>query len=63
MSGQSAGGLATFMWANYISERVAKETKVWAVPDSGIFFDSQNYTSKRHDYKDKFINLMTLTNA
>lgn len=39
VTGQSAGGLATFLWTNYIVARASKTTKVWSVPDSGIFLD------------------------
>jgi hypothetical protein len=39
VSGCSAGGLAVFLWTNYIKDRVNKG-KVWAIPDSGIFLDS-----------------------
>lgn len=61
IGGNSAGGLAAFTWANYIKER-AKVAKVWAFPDSGIFLDSVNVTSGRHDYKNSFKNLVSLVN-
>ena len=45
VSGESAGGLAAFMWSNYIADR-ATTSKVWAVPDSGIFLNEENYLNK-----------------
>ena len=39
VTGQSAGGLATFLWTNYIAKRAPKTAKVWSLPDSGIFLD------------------------
>ena len=41
MSGLSAGGLAVFTWANYLAQKV-KNGRVYAVPDSGIFYDAEN---------------------
>ena len=58
VTGQSAGGLATFMWSNYIKNRALNTTKVWAIPDSGIFLDSLNYNGRRPHYKIKFFNLL-----
>jgi hypothetical protein len=48
---QSAGGLATFLWTNYIAKRVPKGAKVWSLPDSGIFLDSTNFNTKTNAYK------------
>ncbi len=62
VGGASAGGLAVFLWTNYIKERV-KVGKVWALPDCGIFLDSQNYATGKHDYKNMFKNLMSITNV
>lgn len=51
VTGQSAGGLATFLWSNYIADRAPKGAKVWSIPDSGIFLDSTNYKTKQNNYK------------
>lgn len=48
VTGQSAGGLATFLWTNYIASRADKTAKVWSIPDSGIFLDRPTFTSKQH---------------
>ena len=36
ITGKSAGGIATFFWANYLFEN-SKSSKVYAIPDSGLF--------------------------
>ena len=46
VTGSSAGGLATFLWANYVRDQ-AKASKVWAVPDSGIFLNEISFVT--HD--------------
>lgn len=62
ITGQSAGGLATFLWTNYIAERAPKNAKVWSLPDSGIFLDSPNYASHLYNYRTGFQNFMKLAN-
>ena len=42
VSGGSAGGLAVFLWTEYVNKR-AKSAQVFGVPDSGIFLDSPDY--------------------
>lgn len=39
MTGGSAGGLAAFMWVDYIRNR-SNTKNVYAIPDGGIFIDS-----------------------
>ena len=49
-SGNSAGGLATYLHADYISDlvrAVAPAAKVVAVPDSGFFMDVPSYSGNR----------------
>lgn len=62
VTGGSAGGLATFIWADYIREKT-RHTNVYAVPDSGIFLDSASFTTKNHEYSNSFLNLFKLSNA
>lgn len=53
ISGQSAGGLAAYIWSEYITN-FAKNLNVkdiWTIPDSGIFLDEVNQKTKKHDYK------------
>lgn len=62
ITGQSAGGLATYLWANYINDLAPKTAKVWAIPDSGIFLDSPNYNNKQPAYKDLLLSFMKIAN-
>lgn len=39
ITGQSAGGLAAMVWSNYIASKVLNTTKIYVLPDSGIFLD------------------------
>lgn len=45
VTGQSAGGLATYTWVDYIADlakTLKPSVKVWGIPDSGIFLDYEN---------------------
>jgi O-palmitoleoyl-L-serine hydrolase len=63
VTGQSAGGLATFSWTNYIADHVPKGANVWSAPDSGIFLDSPNFLTQEHRYRMQFQNFMKFSNA
>jgi hypothetical protein len=56
--------LATFVWTEYITAFVRKLIvfDIWSIPDSGIFLDEVNQHSKKHDYKEIFLNFMKLSN-
>jgi hypothetical protein len=62
ISGESAGGLASAMWTNYLAEKV-QNGKVYSVVDAGLFYDSPNMNTKTNLYKEKFTNLMKISNA
>jgi len=62
VGGDSAGGLATFLWTNYVVDK-AKNAKVWSLPDSGLFLDSINKNTKSSSYKIWLQNLMKLSNV
>lgn len=42
VTGISAGGLAAFIWADYIRDK-STHKNVYAAPDSGIFLDSPHF--------------------
>ena len=50
LSGASAGGLATYFWANYLKNKLGN-AKYWILADSGIFLDSINYKTGKPDYR------------
>lgn len=62
IGGGSAGGLAVFMWANYIKENV-KKGKVWAYSDSGIFLNTVNIQTKQETFKNSLKNLLIIVNS
>ena len=62
VTGQSAGGLATFSWTNYIRSKAAASTRVLSLPDSGIFLDSTNFVTGRNEYSLQFKNFMRFSN-
>ena len=37
LTGGSAGGIASFVWSNYLQSIVIDPSVVYTVPDSGIF--------------------------
>jgi hypothetical protein len=61
VGGGSAGGLAVFLWINYIKDRV-KNGKVWALPDSGIFLDGTNVITGKNDFRSVLMNVAALVN-
>jgi hypothetical protein len=62
VTGLSAGGLAAFLWTNYVKDRAAASTRVISLPDSGIFLDSTNFVTKRNEYSLQFKNFMRFSN-
>ena len=49
VSGGSAGGLASFLWTEYVHSK-ASGASVYGVPDSGLFLDSPNFQTKTNIY-------------
>lgn len=39
LTGSSAGGMATFVWADYLKTLVGESTSYYSIPDSGIFLN------------------------
>lgn len=61
VSGCSAGGLAAFIWTNYIAGKA--KGKVYSVPDSGIFLDAANIRNGQNIYRNELANLMAIANV
>jgi hypothetical protein len=62
VTGGSAGGLAAFLWADYVRDRAAAKNVICA-PDSGIFLDSPTFNTRTHAYSAQFENLFKLSNV
>lgn len=41
LTGASAGGMATYMWADYVKDMVGKKAEYYVIPDSSIFLDPE----------------------
>ena len=39
LSGSSAGGMATFIWTDYVQTLLGKNTEYYPIPDSSIFLN------------------------
>jgi len=52
VTGQSAGALASYTWANWFQD-FFKLAEVLAVPDCGIFMDVPYYKTGFNDYRYK----------
>ena len=61
LSGASAGGLAVYLWGNYLGPKLQK-AKYWLIADSGISIDALNFTSKTYAFRDAFATLFQLSN-
>lgn len=61
LSGASAGGLAVYLWGNYLGPKL-KKAKYWLIADSGISIDALNFTSKSYAFRDAFATLFQLSN-
>lgn len=49
VSGGSAGGIATFIWTNYL-QKLVKGAKVQTIIDSGVFLNEKNFITKSSDF-------------
>jgi hypothetical protein len=43
VTGSSAGGIATYLWTNYVRTLVTNTSNVISIPDSGIFLATKTY--------------------
>ena len=39
LTGGSAGGISTYLWADYAKSLFCNKTEFYAIPDSAIFLD------------------------
>lgn len=64
LTGGSAGGVATFLWTDYLKSILPSSIKYGAVPDSGFIYDWA-YDGKKNSYfklRDQVITLMSIVN-
>jgi hypothetical protein len=46
LTGASAGGLATFIWTNYLRSKLKNPAYLYSVPDTGVFLNETTQTGK-----------------
>jgi len=63
LSGGGAGGVATFLWADYIKEHfLSQNTEFWAIPDGGYLIDIMNVKTSKLLLRQEVMNLLNITN-
>lgn len=62
ITGSSAGGIATYIWANYARTLVNNASAVLSVPDSGIFLLAKTYKTQVNYLETIIINMFKLAN-
>lgn len=62
VTGSSAGGVATYIWANYVRTLVANASNVLSIPDSGIFLPYKTYDTQYNLLETTVVNLFKLAN-
>jgi hypothetical protein len=63
VSGSSAGGIATYLWTNYVRTLVNNASNVLSVPDSGIFLITKTYNTGVNFLETVIQNMFKLANA
>ena len=68
IGGASAGGLAVYMWTNFITDKIKAvnpnpSVQIHSIPSSGIFLDELDVRSNQPNYKQSFQQLMKFTNV
>ena len=62
MTGVSAGGIATFLWTNYVRDLVSNPSNVLMIPDSGIFMIAKTYQTGTDFFLTTVVNMFKLAN-
>lgn len=62
MTGSSAGGIATFLWTNYVRTLVTNASNVLSIPDSGIFITFKTFNNQVDYLETVVINNFRLAN-
>lgn len=62
ITGSSAGGIATYLWANYARTLVANASVVLSVPDSSVFLITKTYQTQVNYLETIIQNMFKLAN-
>jgi hypothetical protein len=60
LTGGSAGGIASFIWTNYLQSIVVNPKAVYTIPDSGIFINSNTFTDNQPLFEKQISTLMQI---
>lgn len=63
LTGVSAGGIATFLWGEYLKSLLEKPNGLFMVIDSGIFLNQQSVRTGMLKLGVSFANLYKVANA
>ena len=62
VTGSSAGGIATYLWTNYVRLMVSKPDNVLSIPDSGLFLNFTTYAGNEDYLNQVVVNNFRLAN-
>lgn len=62
ITGLSAGGIGTYLWADYVKTLIKSPESVLAIPDSGIFVLYENYQTHTNFLQNMVVNMWKLAN-
>lgn len=62
ITGSSAGGIATFLWTNYVRSLVTNASVVLSVPDSSVFLITKTYQTQVNFLETVTQNMFKLAN-
>lgn len=62
ITGSSAGGIASYIWTNYVRDQVSNASAVITIPDSGIFLITKTFSTNIDYLQTIVINMFKLAN-
>jgi len=60
LTGGSAGGIAAFIWSNYLQSIIKNPDSVYTIPDSGIFINSNTFKENQPVIQQQISTLMQI---
>lgn len=63
VSGSATGGIASFLWGNYIRDLLIDPTGLMIIPDSSILIVAKTYLTSLDYVQNIYINLFKLANS
>jgi hypothetical protein len=63
LTGASAGGIATFLYSNYVRSLLKNPDALYTVADSGAFMNATNFQTGTFAFSDQSKTLFEVSNA